>query len=145
MIFPIWQIFSLVTTQIQLVVMFHEYIVKIILITYFLSTKQILVDYVLKNPYIWLLSAAYFFVYVVRTGVNDWSISHMEGLLNGLLMLAVAAAGSLVNFSEKKEKLFSARPFQTRKLSNRFDWILKNPVSIILKSKLRMGKSKVAK
>lgn len=38
-----------------------------------LSTKEILFDYVLKNKYIWLLSAAYFFVYVVRTGINDWT------------------------------------------------------------------------
>lgn len=38
-----------------------------------LSSKRILVDYVLKNPYIWLLAVAYFFVYAVRTGINDWT------------------------------------------------------------------------
>lgn len=38
-----------------------------------LSAKQILVDHVLKNKYIWLLAFASFFVYVVRTGVNDWT------------------------------------------------------------------------
>jgi MFS transporter, OPA family, sugar phosphate sensor protein UhpC len=38
-----------------------------------LSVKEILVGHVLKNKYIWLLAAAYFFVYVVRTGVNDWT------------------------------------------------------------------------
>lgn len=38
-----------------------------------LSTKQILVNFVLKNPYIWLLAFAYFFVYAVRTGINDWT------------------------------------------------------------------------
>jgi MFS transporter, OPA family, sugar phosphate sensor protein UhpC len=38
-----------------------------------LSTKEILVNYVLKNPYIWLLGFAYFFVYAVRTGINDWT------------------------------------------------------------------------
>src|SRR5262249_41470932 len=38
-----------------------------------LSTKEILFDYVLKNKYIWLLSIAYFFVYIVRTGINDWT------------------------------------------------------------------------
>lgn len=37
------------------------------------SSKKILVDYVLKNPYIWLLAVAYFFVYAVRTGINDWT------------------------------------------------------------------------
>ena len=29
-------------------------------------------DVVLRNKYIWILGAAYFFVYVVRTAVNDW-------------------------------------------------------------------------
>lgn len=38
-----------------------------------LSTREILVEHVLKNKYIWMLSIAYFFVYVVRTGVNDWT------------------------------------------------------------------------
>jgi MFS transporter, OPA family, sugar phosphate sensor protein UhpC len=38
-----------------------------------LSIKEILVDHVLKNKYIWMLSIAYFFVYIVRTGVNDWT------------------------------------------------------------------------
>jgi OPA family sugar phosphate sensor protein UhpC-like MFS transporter len=37
------------------------------------STKKILVNYVLKNPYIWLLAVAYFFVYVVRQGINEWT------------------------------------------------------------------------
>ena len=38
-----------------------------------LSSKQILIKFVLKNPYIWLLAVAYFFVYAVRTGINDWT------------------------------------------------------------------------
>jgi len=37
------------------------------------STREILVESVLKNKYIWMLSIAYFFVYVVRTGFNDWT------------------------------------------------------------------------
>lgn len=37
------------------------------------STREILVESVLKNKYIWMLSIAYFFVYVVRTGINDWT------------------------------------------------------------------------
>lgn len=41
------------------------------------STKSILVEYVLKNPYIWILAVAYFFVYVVRTGVNDWTALYL--------------------------------------------------------------------
>jgi OPA family sugar phosphate sensor protein UhpC-like MFS transporter len=38
-----------------------------------LSAKEIFVEYILKNKYIWLLSIAYFFVYFVRTGINDWT------------------------------------------------------------------------
>lgn len=39
-----------------------------------LSTKEILIEYVLKNKFIWMLAIAYFFVYVVRIGVNDWTV-----------------------------------------------------------------------
>lgn len=39
-----------------------------------LSTKQVLFDHVLCNKWIWLLAIAYFFVYFVRTGVNDWTV-----------------------------------------------------------------------
>jgi OPA family sugar phosphate sensor protein UhpC-like MFS transporter len=42
-----------------------------------LSTKEILFQYVLGNPFIWLLAAAYFFVYIVRTGVNDWTALYL--------------------------------------------------------------------
>jgi len=35
--------------------------------------KQLLFDYVLNNKYIWLLAISYFFIYVVRTGVGEWT------------------------------------------------------------------------
>lgn len=38
-----------------------------------LSTKEILWDYVLRNKYVWILGFASFFVYVIRTALNDWS------------------------------------------------------------------------
>lgn len=34
--------------------------------------KKMIWEYVIKNKYIWMLAFAYFFVYVVRTGINDW-------------------------------------------------------------------------
>jgi sugar phosphate permease len=37
-----------------------------------LTRKEILTKYVLKNPYIWLLSLCYVLVYVVRAAINDW-------------------------------------------------------------------------
>lgn len=36
------------------------------------SRTQMLMDFVIKNKYIWTLAFAYFFVYIVRTAVNDW-------------------------------------------------------------------------
>lgn len=38
-----------------------------------LSSRDILFTYVLKNKWIWFLSFASFFIYVVRMAVNDWS------------------------------------------------------------------------
>lgn len=37
-----------------------------------LTTKELLLG-VIKNKFIWLLAIAYFFIYVVRTGINDWT------------------------------------------------------------------------
>lgn len=37
-----------------------------------LNTRQLLMG-VLKNKYIWILAAAYFFVYFVRAGVGEWT------------------------------------------------------------------------
>ncbi|MEX1012912.1 MAG: phosphoglycerate transporter protein PgtP [Waddliaceae bacterium] len=42
-----------------------------------LSTKEILFEFVLKNKFIWVLAFAYFFVYFVRTGVNDWTAMYL--------------------------------------------------------------------
>ncbi len=39
-----------------------------------LSLKEILVRYILTNKYIWVLAISYFFVYVVRQAVNDWTV-----------------------------------------------------------------------
>lgn len=39
-----------------------------------LSVKEILFEYVLKNKYVWTLAISYFFVYIVRQAVNDWSV-----------------------------------------------------------------------
>ncbi len=42
-----------------------------------LSVKEILFDYVLKNPLIWVLGASYFFVYIIRTAINDWTVLYL--------------------------------------------------------------------
>ncbi len=38
-----------------------------------MSAKQMFVEFVLKNKFIWLLAIAYLFVYVIRIGFNDWT------------------------------------------------------------------------
>ncbi len=36
--------------------------------------KKILFEYVLSNKYIWILAISYFFIYVIRTAINDWGV-----------------------------------------------------------------------
>lgn len=43
-----------------------------------LSVKEILWGYVLKNKYVWILAISYFFIYVVRTALNDWSMLYLK-------------------------------------------------------------------
>jgi len=47
-----------------------------------LSTKEILWEYVLTNRYIWILAFAQFFIYVIRTAVNDWSMLYLIEVKN---------------------------------------------------------------
>lgn len=45
-----------------------------------LSVKEILWEYVLTNRYIWILAISYFFIYVIRTALNDWSMLYLKEL-----------------------------------------------------------------
>lgn len=47
-----------------------------------LSAKEILWEYVLRNQYIWILAFAQFFIYVIRTAVNDWSMLYLIEVKN---------------------------------------------------------------
>ena len=42
-----------------------------------LTTKELLFKYVLSNKFIWFLGISYFFVYIVRTGINDMGILYL--------------------------------------------------------------------
>ena len=42
-----------------------------------LTTKEILFTYVLNNKWVWLLTIASFFVYIVRMAINDWSALYL--------------------------------------------------------------------
>lgn len=45
-----------------------------------LTAKQILFERVLNNKFVWIMACSYFFVYVVRTAVNDWTIPYLVEL-----------------------------------------------------------------
>lgn len=42
-----------------------------------LSAKEILFSYVLPNPYLWVLGASYFFVYLIRQAISDWTVLYL--------------------------------------------------------------------
>ncbi|MDB6081847.1 MAG: glpT [Chlamydiia bacterium] len=42
-----------------------------------LTVKEVLFTYVLNNPYIWILAVSYFFVYIIRMAISDWSILYL--------------------------------------------------------------------
>ncbi|MFO4007759.1 MFS transporter family glucose-6-phosphate receptor UhpC, partial [Enterobacter hormaechei] len=56
-----------------------------------LTRREILTKYVLKNPYIWLLSLCYVLVYVVRAAINDWGNLYMSETLGVDLVTANSA------------------------------------------------------
>ena len=53
-----------------------------------LSPRQILVEHVLKNKFIWVLAVSYFFVYIIRTAINDWIQLYLMEEKGYTLMLA---------------------------------------------------------
>jgi len=53
-----------------------------------LSPRQILVEHVLKNKFIWGLAVSYFFVYIIRTAINDWIQLYLMEEKGYTLMLA---------------------------------------------------------
>ncbi|NRA43866.1 MAG: MFS transporter [Oligoflexales bacterium] len=56
-----------------------------------LSVKQILFNEVLSNKSVWLLALSYFFVYVVRTAVNDWGTLYLHKAKGFSLIQAAAS------------------------------------------------------
>jgi len=60
-----------------------------------MSAKEVLVQYILKNKYVWVLAISYFFVYAIRQAINDWgAIFLMKEKQHSLL----AASGSIFWF-----------------------------------------------
>lgn len=42
-----------------------------------LTFKEIFSTYLLRNRFLWLLAISYFFVYIVRQGINDWTALYL--------------------------------------------------------------------
>jgi OPA family sugar phosphate sensor protein UhpC-like MFS transporter len=42
-----------------------------------LKVREMLFQQVLSNKYVWIFSISYFFIYVVRTAINDWTIFYL--------------------------------------------------------------------
>ena len=59
------------------------------------SMWEIINKYLLKNKYIWILTAAFTLVYIVRTAVNDWGALFLSEQGNSLL-----SSDSVVSFFE---------------------------------------------
>ena len=60
------------------------------------SVKEILFQYILTNKYIWILAFSYFFIYAIRTAVNDWSALFLVETKN----YSVTGAGMCVGWFE---------------------------------------------
>jgi MFS transporter, OPA family, sugar phosphate sensor protein UhpC len=82
-----------------------------------LSKKEILFKYVLRNRSIWLLAIAYFFVYIMRTAINDWGQLYLYEARGFSIMAASSCIfafelggffGSLVS-GFLSDKMFSGR------------------------------------
>src|SRR5690606_9060813 len=59
-----------------------------------LSVKEILFKQVLTNKLVWIMSISYFFVYVVRIAINDWTFIYLteeKGVNDYLASWAVSA------------------------------------------------------
>ncbi|WP_158997085.1 phosphoglycerate transporter protein PgtP [Pigmentibacter ruber] len=65
------------------------------------SLKEIFFKYIFKNKYIWLLAFAYFFVYIVRIVMNDWTMPYLiekKGYSNSTTAGTVIAAFEVGGF-----------------------------------------------
>ncbi|MGD0293046.1 MAG: MFS transporter [Terracidiphilus sp.] len=51
-----------------------------------LGTYDLLVNYILKNPYIWLFAGANFFVYIARYGMLDWGPYYLQEVKHASLV-----------------------------------------------------------
>lgn len=82
-----------------------------------MSVKEIFIEFVVKNKYIWMLSIASFFLYVVRTGLGDWTALYLHeqkeyNLLSATGYVSIFEVGGFfggLTAGWVSDKLFNAR------------------------------------
>jgi len=82
-----------------------------------LSAKELFVDYVLKNKYIWLLAFANFFAYILRYSMLDWGPSYLQDVKGaqwtgkglGILILEFGGIPSTIILGWLSDKLGGRR------------------------------------
>jgi len=61
---------------------------------------EILVKYIFRNKYIWLLAISYIFIYIVRTALNDWGAVYLNeqgaSIVSANLVMAFFEIGGFV-------------------------------------------------
>jgi sugar phosphate permease len=73
------------------------------------SLLSLLVNNVLKNPFIWGMALTYFFIYVVRQGVTSWFVFYLIKVgLAVLLCPACACSGCHALLCHQSRKTFPA-------------------------------------
>lgn len=55
--------------------------------------KKILIDYVFKNPYVWILAASLFFVLLLRNAITDWAPIYLREMKGYSYAAAVSCVG----------------------------------------------------
>jgi OPA family glycerol-3-phosphate transporter-like MFS transporter len=60
-----------------------------------LGTRDLLVNYILKNRYIWLFAGANFFVYIARYGMLDWGPTFLKEVKHASLMQGGVSTAAL--------------------------------------------------
>jgi OPA family sugar phosphate sensor protein UhpC-like MFS transporter len=82
-----------------------------------LTAFQLLRQYILNNPYLWLLAIAYFFIYIIRMAANDWTALYLIES-KGYTTLGASATVSILDVGGlfgtlfagwSSDQLFSAR------------------------------------
>lgn len=82
-----------------------------------LSPKEILSEYIISNRYLWILAVAYFCLYIVRQGINDWTALYLIeekgytsiGANGSVSMFEIGGAFGALSAGWASDRLFGAK------------------------------------